>query len=194
MNGTRKQQQTETSVQFFWRTFSATRPQTQTLSSGLKTEATLAVCARRGNELVKKSTKRLDMAAKPLFFFFMLFKKPSGCSQRSGEHIIVVAVWQLRLRLAPAPVHEPPPPPPHWLGPRLRPARMGLGGRISGPLSSCRDPQPALNCPCRSDRVTRDGAMVLSVRAAQNETQKAFLGWTASLRRGASLVLGSWVL
>ena len=43
-------------------------------------------------------------------------------------------------------------------GPRRRGGRPGPAGvgRISGPLSSCRDPQPTLNRSCRSDRVARD--------------------------------------
>ena len=55
---------------------------------------------------------------------------------------------------------------------------MGAGFR---PLSSCRGPQAALKCYYRSDTVTRDGAMVLSVRAAQNETRKGF--WAGTGRR-----------
>ena len=49
-------------------------------------------------------------------------------------------------------------------------------GRISGPLSPCRDPQPALNGSCRIDRVTRDGYVALRVRAAQTETRKKRFG------------------
>ena len=55
--------------------------------------------------------------------------------------------------------------------PPRRPARVGLGA-FQAPLSSCHGPQPALNCSCRSDRVTRDGPVALRVRTAQTETRK----------------------
>ena len=44
------------------------------------------------------------------------------------------------------------------------------------PLSSCRDAQPALNCSCRSDRVTRDGPVALRVHVAQTETRNKGFG------------------
>ena len=48
-------------------------------------------------------------------------------------------------------------------------------------LSSCRDPQAVLKCSYGSDGVTWGGAMVLSVRAAQNETQTGFQAGRAAV-------------
>ena len=52
------------------------------------------------------------------------------------------------------------------------PAKSIVFGPNSAPFSSCRGPQAALKCSCRSDRVTRDGPAALRVRAAQSGARK----------------------
>ena len=108
----------------------------------------------------------------------------------------------LRLQRRRGPQHEPPELPhlPRVCQPRVRTRQEGVKiggvdhregrsaacgrgtkhrfGRISGPLFSCRGPQPALNCSCRSDRVTRDEPAGLRVGAAQTEAQKQGSGLT----------------
>ena len=52
------------------------------------------------------------------------------------------------------------------------PTRGIVLGAFQAPFSPGRGPQPALNCSCRCDRVTRDGPAALRARAARE--QEAF--------------------
>ena len=71
----------------------------------------------------------------------------------------------------------------HDVARHSRPAMRRFRGRVSDPSPPAVGPQPALKCYYRGDTVTRDGAMVLSVRAAQNETRKGFWAGTCPRHR-----------
>ena len=120
--------------------------------------------------------KRLRLALhpkSPALNFFLARLRPAPSRARPAPAVPSAA------RTAPASARPPPRRrlasacPPSW------PARI-VFARISGPLSSSRNPLAALKCSYRSDRVTRDGPTALSVDASTGQDAKLRLDgpWT----------------